>query len=149
MANNIVQLQDKSGDNIYPISGGTVQGAVTKGMLAEGVFEGPELSEPTDVAYVRTANIVDGAVTTNKIADSVVTHDKVALGVIYGDANGATSVTTGNLAMKTVGTGNLRDGAVTKAKLGSNVVIPTITMTTTDPGEGATLAANSFIGVYS
>ena len=109
MANNIVQLQDKSGDNIYPISGGTVQGAVTKGMLAEGVFEGPELSEPTDVAYVRTANIVDNAVTTGKIADS----------------------------------------AVIKAKLGSDVVIPTITMTTTDPGEGATLAANSFIGVYS
>lgn len=139
MANNIVQLQDKSGDNIYPISGGTVQGAVTKGMLAEGVFEGPELSEPTDVAYVRTANIVDNAVT----------HDKIALGSIYGDANGATSVVTGNLAMRTVGTGNLRDSAVTKAKLGSDVLIPTITMTTTDPGEGATLAANSFIGVYS
>lgn len=27
--------------------------------------------------------------------------------------------------------------------------IPTITMTTTDPGEGAALAANTFIGVYS
>lgn len=36
MANNIVQLQDKSGDNIYPISGGTVQGAITNGMLADG-----------------------------------------------------------------------------------------------------------------
>lgn len=30
----------------------------------------------------------------------------------------------------------------------ANITVPTITMQTTDPGEGATLAANSFIAVY-
>lgn len=33
--------------------------------------------------------------------------------------------------------------------LSNKPTVPTITMTTTDPGEGATLAANTFIGVYS
>lgn len=33
--------------------------------------------------------------------------------------------------------------------LSDKPTIPTITMTTTDPGEGAALAANTFIGVYS
>ena len=33
--------------------------------------------------------------------------------------------------------------------LSNTPTVPTITMTTTDPGEGATLAANTFIGVYN
>lgn len=66
MANRIVQLQDRNGDNVFPIAGGTTQGAVTKSMLDEGVFEGPELSEPSTVAYVATDNIQDGAVTASK-----------------------------------------------------------------------------------
>jgi hypothetical protein len=33
--------------------------------------------------------------------------------------------------------------------LSNKPTIPTFTLTTTDPGEGATLAANTFIGVYN
>ena len=84
MANKIVQLEDRTGDNIYPIAGGTVEDAVTKAMLAEGVFEGPELSSPSNIAYVRTENIVDGAVTADKT-------DRVILW--QGTDNGTSSIT--------------------------------------------------------
>ena len=67
MNNDIVQLTDKSGNNIYPIAGGATQDSISKSMLAEGVFEGPELFPSPNEAYVRTANIVDGAVTSDKI----------------------------------------------------------------------------------
>lgn len=70
MANNIVQLQNKEGDNIYPIAGGATQGAISKSMLEEGVFEGPEISQPSSVEFVDTVNIVDGAVTADKISAS-------------------------------------------------------------------------------
>lgn len=77
MANNIVQLTDYNDNNIYPIAGAAAQGSITKTMLAEGVFEGPELSEPSSVAYVAEDNIQDDAVTTDKIADGSVTSDKI------------------------------------------------------------------------
>ena len=67
MSNNIVQLTDYNDNNIYPIAGAAAQGSITKTMLEEGVFEGPELSEPSTVAYVATDNIQDGAVTSDKI----------------------------------------------------------------------------------
>lgn len=89
MANKIVQLEDRTGDNIYPIAGGTVENAVTKAMLAEGVFEGPELSSPSTVAYVRTENIVDGAVTADKT-------DRVILW--QGTDNGTSAITLSETA---------------------------------------------------
>ena len=89
MANKIVQLEDRTGDNIYPIAGGTVEDAVTKAMLAEGVFEGPELSSPSTLAYVRTENIVDGAVTADKT-------DRVILW--QGTDNGTSSITLSETA---------------------------------------------------
>lgn len=67
MSDRIVQLQDRNDDNIYPVAGAATQGSITKAMLAEGIFEGPELSEPSSVAYVATDNIQDGAVTSDKI----------------------------------------------------------------------------------
>lgn len=68
MANNIVQLTDDSGNDVFPIAGGMAANSVTKAMLAEGVFEGETLSTPTDVDYVATDNIQDGAVTNAKMA---------------------------------------------------------------------------------
>ena len=67
MSNKIVQLENKSGDNLYPIAGGALTGSISKTMLEEGIFEGPELSQPSSVAYVATDNIQDGAVTSDKI----------------------------------------------------------------------------------
>ena len=67
MSNKIVQLENESGDNLYPIAGGALTGSISKTMLEEGIFAGPELSEPSSVAYVATDNIQDGAVTSDKI----------------------------------------------------------------------------------
>lgn len=75
MSNNIVQLTDYNDNNIYPIAGAAAQGSITKSMLEEGVFEGPELSEPSTVAYVSTDNIQDGAVTAAKLGNDVGIHN--------------------------------------------------------------------------
>lgn len=77
MSNKIVQLENEDGDNLYPLAGGALTGSISKTMLEEGVFEGPELTEPNTVAYVAEGNIQDDAVTTSKIADGSVTSDKV------------------------------------------------------------------------
>lgn len=83
MSNKIVQLENEAGDNIYPLAGGALTGSISKTMLEEGVFEGPELSEPSSVAYVATDNIQDGAVTSDKI--DFTTYD-------WTDAGGAVSL---------------------------------------------------------
>lgn len=80
MANNIVQLTDYNDNNIYPIAGAAAQGSITKSMLEEGVFEGPELSEPSTVAYVATDNIQDGAVTSDKIDWTTYSSSPVKVG---------------------------------------------------------------------
>lgn len=43
--------------------------------------------------------------------------------------------------------GTLKDNSITASKFAAGAV-PVITMTTEDPGEGETLAANNFIAVY-
>lgn len=67
MNNDIVQLTDKNGNNVFPIAGAATQDSISKSMLEEGVFEGPELFPAPAEAYVRTNDIVDGAVTSDKI----------------------------------------------------------------------------------
>ena len=52
-----------------------------------------------------------------------------------------------NIAAGAVTTAKLNNGAVTAEKIATGAT-PIITMTTTDPGEGASLAANNFIAVY-
>lgn len=47
-----------------------------------------------------------------------------------------------------ISTPMIQDGAVTAAKLGNDVDFLRLTMSTTDIGEGATLAANTLYGVY-
>lgn len=88
MANNIVQLQDKNGDNVFPIAGGATQGAVTKAMLDEGVFEGSTLSTPSSVAYVATDNIQDGAVTAAKASFTNFSFNTPVLIGTITDSNG-------------------------------------------------------------
>ena len=87
MSNKIVQLENEAGDNIYPLAGGALTGSISKTMLEEGVFEGPELSEPSSVAYVATDNIQDGAVTSDKIDWTTQTIDLTSLAVILGFEN--------------------------------------------------------------
>lgn len=56
MTQQIVQLVDKDGNDIFPVSAGNGE-----------VKIGETLSQPTSVEYVDTDNIVDGAVTADKI----------------------------------------------------------------------------------
>lgn len=70
MNNDIVQLTDKNGNNVFPIAGAATQDSISKSMLEEGVFEGTELFPAPSEAYVRTENIVDGAVTPAKITSA-------------------------------------------------------------------------------
>ena len=53
----------------------------------------------------------------------------------------------GTLKNNAVSTASIANRAVTAGKIAEGAV-PTITMTTEDPGEGAELAANHFIAVY-
>ena len=92
MSDRIVQLQDRNDDNIYPVAGAATQGSITKAMLAEGVFEGAEISNPGNIAYVSTSAIQDEAVTTAKIADLNVTTAKLATGAVTSDKIDSTTI---------------------------------------------------------
>lgn len=55
------------------------------------------------------------------------------------------SVSTGAIVDNAVTTNKIADASVTNAKIDWSTIW---TYTNTDPGEGGSLAANSFIGVY-
>ena len=65
-----------------------------------------------------------------------------AYGYIWGDTLTAATTPTG-----TVTGAMIADGTITAADIATGV-IPTITLSTTDIGEGAPLAANTLYGVY-
>ena len=83
MNNDIVQLTDKNGNNVFPIAGAATQDSISKSMLEEGVFEGPELFPAPTGAYVRTDSIVDDAVTSDKIDWTSVIDKIYPVGSIY------------------------------------------------------------------
>ena len=132
MSNKVVQLENESGDNLYPIAGGALTGSISKTMLEEGIFEGTELSQPSNVAYVANVNIQDGAVTAAKIASGVIP-----------------TVNNATLTIQKNGTNVATFTANSSTNATANITVPTITLSTTDIGEGATLAANTLYGVYS
>lgn len=101
-------------------------------MLDEGIFEGQVLSQPSNVAYVATDNIQDGAVTAAKIASGVIP-----------------TVNNATLTIQKNGTNVATFTANSSTNATANITVPTITLSTTDIGEGATLAANTLYGVYS
>lgn len=102
MSNKIVKLEDKDGNTLYPLGIAAGNDTVTTDAIQDGA--------------VTTAKLANNTVTEAKIAPNAVSHSKLGLGGVYGDANGATSVVTGNIAMGTIGTGNLRDHAVSEGK---------------------------------
>lgn len=117
-------------------------------------------SEPSD-AQIETAITADGG---NGATAYWVKLANIAVG------QGVTTITSGDITAGPASNVNasIPDGSVTTAKIASHAVtltkiadnsitsskivdgaVPDITLQTTDPGEGATLAANHFIGVYS
>lgn len=72
-----------------------------------------------------------------------ITNDVItAEGYIWGDTLTSATTPTG-----TVTSGMIADGTIQATDIATGVV-PVITMTSTDPGEGSPLAANNFIAVY-
>lgn len=67
MADIVTTLQDKDGNNLYPIAGGVNGNTITSGMLQNG--------------SVTTAKIENNAVTSDKIAGGTVTDSKIASGI--------------------------------------------------------------------
>ena len=82
------------------------------------------------VTSITNSNINDGTEATipNDVAPGSITTDKLA----------SSAVTNAKIANGTIQANKFATGAV-----------PTITLQTTDPGEGSALAANNFIGVYN
>lgn len=75
----------------------------------------------------------------------------VATSGSYNDLSNKPTIPTVNNATLTIqknGTNVATFTANSSTNTTANITVPTITMQTTDPGEGATLAANSFIAVY-
>ena len=136
MADRIVQLKDKAGDNIYPIAGNPaapVASSTTLGMVKVGTSMEIDANSNLNVNEngVTTGKIADGAVATAKIADSAVTSAKIADGTIAAADLASNSVTNAKIA----------SGAVSSDKLNA-------TFTTTDPGKNSTLAAGKMVFVY-
>ena len=69
------------------------------------------------------------------------------VGIIKGKAD-ANDVGTGTLTIQKNGTNVATFSANATSNATANITAPTITMTTTDPGEGSALAADNYIGVY-
>lgn len=87
--------------------------------ITTSVGIGSVLSEPTDVAYVDTVNIVDGAVTTDKLGSEAVTADKIDLSTLSGNYStsevdtGFTWVDGKTIYKKTVSCGTLPNNSTT------------------------------------
>lgn len=68
MADKITTLQDKQGNNVFPIAGGVNADTITTAMLQANA--------------ITTAKIADGNVTTDKLAGNAITTAKVSNGAI-------------------------------------------------------------------
>lgn len=76
----------------------------------------------------------------------------VATSGSYDDLTGTPMIPTVNNATLTIqknGSNVATFTANASSNATANITVPTINLSTTDPGEGSTLAANTFIGVYS
>ena len=73
---------------------------------------------------VTTAKIASSAVTTAKIADDAVTGNKIQDGVITTAKLADNAVTTAKLADNAVKNNNIFNGAITEGKISNNVITP-------------------------
>lgn len=77
MANKIVQLQNKDGDNIFPVSAGLASDSVTTDMIQDGAVTSDKVDFTTFDQDITTGAIANNAVTTAKIANTAVTAGKI------------------------------------------------------------------------
>lgn len=94
--------------------------------------------------WVKLANIAVGQGVTAITSDDITAGPASNVNATIPDG----SVTTAKIASHAVTLTKIADNSITSDKIVDGAV-PDITLQTTDPGEGATLAANHFIGVYS
>lgn len=91
-------------------------------------------------AYADAQDVVTLTTAQGNADAAIVAAINEATDTLEGEISSAVSTAIGNLATVAT-TGSYSD-------LSNKPTVPIITMTTTDPGEGATLAANTFVGVY-
>lgn len=107
------QLRDKDGNLIYPDVG------IDLDEVIYGSDPG-EVSAP--VAWIETADIKDGQITSAKVADGAITTDKVA----------DSAIATGKVADSAITTAKINSNAVTNAKIDWNTTARPIYYTGTN-----------------
>lgn len=105
LANKAVKAGKLGPDAVLP--GNIVNGGVNTHKIANGA--------------VRATNIHNNVVTTNKLNNNAVTNQKLALEAVGAGNLQANAVGPANMRVNSVGTETLQNGAVTAAKLGSDV----------------------------
>lgn len=83
MANNIVQLTDYNGNNIYPIAGAAAQGSITTAMLRDGAVTSDKIDWAT-----RTYSTTEKVVGTDTDGKTIYERTWVATGVSFAAATG-------------------------------------------------------------
>lgn len=102
-----------------------------------------------DAATLLSAEGYADSIKPTKTSD--LTNDGASGDSTYVEADDLAEVATTGAYNDLSGVPTLAEVATSGAysDLSGTPTVPTITLTTTDPGEGATLAANTFIGVYN
>lgn len=106
------------------------------------------IGQPSSLAYVGSVNIQDGAVTAAKLGSDVAA---VAITGSYNDLSDTPTIPTVNNATLTIqknGSNVATFTANASSNVTANISVPTITLSTTDIGEGVDLPANTLYGVY-
>lgn len=93
-ANNSTSITFTTLEDTTPMTATASQWKDLANRVNEAVKVGSVVSEPSNVAYVNTANIVDNAVSTSKLADASVTAAKIDFSTLGGNYS-TSEVSTG------------------------------------------------------
>lgn len=89
--------------------------------LDRASFIGSVVSTPSDLAYVGSSNIVDGAVIASKIGNQAVTTAKVNDGAITNNKLADGTITGSKIASNTITNGNIANATIERNKLANPV----------------------------
>ena len=173
MSNQIVQLTDDTNNNIFPIAGGMASDSITTAMLQDGaVTKGKFADKAVGQAILTAINLVPAEDTTTAWVNLFGGSSKKGYFITYINVSNSftnqpsqygwletifrsngiyqrwTTHTSGPVYYRA---GNQSGWSPSSGAFRQifDTAHNNITMQTTDPGEGATLAAGQFIAVYS